>query len=106
MTGLGGRDNTQDLITVKTGAQWGCAQAHTIEQLPNRLTEGAIKLSGVHNGIIHLQSPMLIPKVPARLLSPTLQRLPQSVICRRSEEHTSELQSRGQLVCRLLLEKK
>src|SRR6266699_6946113 len=26
--------------------------------------------------------------------------------CRRSEEHTSELQSRPQLVCRLLLEKK
>src|SRR5207253_9159268 len=30
--------------------------------------------------------------------------LPRSV--RRSEEHTSELQSRGQLVCRLLLEQK
>src|SRR5690625_5786552 len=28
------------------------------------------------------------------------------VIVMRSEEHTSELQSRGQLVCRLLLEKK
>src|SRR5690625_7450696 len=27
-------------------------------------------------------------------------------IARRSEEHTSELQSRGHLVCRLLLEKK
>src|SRR5207253_4409492 len=27
-------------------------------------------------------------------------------ICERSEEHTSELQSRGHLVCRLLLEKK
>src|SRR5690625_6724829 len=26
-------------------------------------------------------------------------------VLRRSEEHTSELQSRGQLVCRLLLEK-
>src|SRR5690625_6123292 len=26
--------------------------------------------------------------------------------CVRSEEHTSELQSRGQLVCRLLLEKR
>src|SRR5437870_10172734 len=26
--------------------------------------------------------------------------------CTRSEEHTSELQSRGHLVCRLLLEKK
>src|SRR3712207_7345366 len=28
------------------------------------------------------------------------------VACRRSEEHTSELQSRQYLVCRLLLEKK
>src|SRR5690625_7359547 len=30
----------------------------------------------------------------------------QAVVIRRSEEHTSELQSRGHLVCRLLLEKK
>src|SRR5690625_6201634 len=30
----------------------------------------------------------------------------QTVIHSRSEEHTSELQSRGHLVCRLLLEKK
>src|SRR5690625_6573067 len=30
----------------------------------------------------------------------------QDRIVDRSEEHTSELQSRGQLVCRLLLEKK
>src|SRR5690625_6727137 len=29
-----------------------------------------------------------------------------NVAAERSEEHTSELQSRGQLVCRLLLEKK
>src|SRR5690625_5669906 len=29
-----------------------------------------------------------------------------SSTCQRSEEHTSELQSRGHLVCRLLLEKK
>src|SRR5437870_6313234 len=28
------------------------------------------------------------------------------IFCPRSEEHTSELQSRGHLVCRLLLEKK
>src|SRR5690625_5951545 len=32
-------------------------------------------------------------------------RLPSAVDNRRSEEHTSELQSRGHLVCRLLLEK-
>src|SRR5437870_7213531 len=31
---------------------------------------------------------------------------PPRTIAQRSEEHTSELQSRGQLVCRLLLEKK
>src|SRR5690625_6023980 len=30
----------------------------------------------------------------------------QSGVLERSEEHTSELQSRGHLVCRLLLEKK
>src|SRR5690625_6939434 len=29
-----------------------------------------------------------------------------NAVCPRSEEHTSELQSRGHLVCRLLLEKK
>src|SRR5437660_2721312 len=33
-------------------------------------------------------------------------RAPGSASCTRSEEHTSELQSRGHLVCRLLLEKK
>src|SRR3712207_7883270 len=32
--------------------------------------------------------------------------LPQEVLASRSEEHTSELQSRQYLVCRLLLEKK
>src|SRR5437870_8931145 len=32
--------------------------------------------------------------------------LPSGRRARRSEEHTSELQSRGHLVCRLLLEKK
>src|SRR2546429_5416823 len=30
----------------------------------------------------------------------------RAILCRRSEEHTSELQSRLHLVCRLLLEKK
>src|SRR5437660_2539579 len=32
--------------------------------------------------------------------------LAANLVIPRSEEHTSELQSRGQLVCRLLLEKK
>src|SRR5690625_572471 len=35
----------------------------------------------------------------------TLQYIEKSIFEKRSEEHTSELQSRGHLVCRLLLEK-
>src|SRR5436305_10012642 len=38
--------------------------------------------------------------------SPPLSHTGQSSGCPRSEEHTSELQSRPHLVCRLLLEKK
>src|SRR3712207_7310037 len=45
------------------------------------------------------------PAVPPRL--PRLRRVRRhQVQARRSEEHTSELQSRQYLVCRLLLEKK
>src|SRR3712207_8173510 len=37
---------------------------------------------------------------------PAHQPVPEHGVARRSEEHTSELQSRQYLVCRLLLEKK
>src|SRR3990170_2676040 len=37
---------------------------------------------------------------------PGSSRAPRAPACRRSEEHTSELQSPDHLVCRLLLEKK
>src|SRR5207253_9458277 len=46
------------------------------------------------------------PAAPRRF-APAAPRGSRSVrerTCRRSEEHTSELQSRGHLVCRLLLE--
>src|SRR5438067_7257055 len=43
--------------------------------------------------------------VKAEAETPTPPRLPIRLAC-RSEEHTSELQSRFDLVCRLLLEKK
>src|SRR5690606_41836793 len=39
-------------------------------------------------------------------LSKPLERIIDSIFSPRSEEHTSELQSREKLVCRLLLEKK
>src|SRR5207253_10417661 len=47
--------------------------------------------------------PWLIPLLMS-LLAITL--IPELTLWLRSEEHTSELQSRGHLVCRLLLEKK
>src|SRR5438093_9222131 len=45
----------------------------------------------------------LDPEAAQTLLDPALQRMMDAV---RSEEHTSELQSLTNLVCRLLLEKK
>src|SRR5690625_5541461 len=45
----------------------------------------------------------LLPATIETLLSRINSRL---ILSLRSEEHTSELQSRGHLVCRLLLEKK
>src|SRR2546427_2397963 len=53
------------------------------------LDDGAVDLSGrdvVVSGQVHVEEPLEVPE--------------------RSEEHTSELQSQSNLVCRLLLEKK
>src|SRR3712207_7927492 len=46
----------------------------------------------------------VLQQIPKRLQQP--RRVAFDVVVRRSEEHTSELQSRQYLVCRLLLEKK
>src|SRR3712207_8703588 len=46
----------------------------------------------------------LFPDLPSNRYGEVAPKVQE--ICRRSEEHTSELQSRQYLVCRLLLEKK
>src|SRR3712207_7986518 len=46
------------------------------------------------------------PLTVENVLSIVREEKPEGVIVQRSEEHTSELQSRQYLVCRLLLEKK
>src|SRR5437660_7921491 len=51
----------------------------------------------------HLPSP---GQAPQRVGRDTRRRALRDPLPHRSEEHTSELQSRGHLVCRLLLEKK
>src|SRR5207253_10460662 len=45
-------------------------------------------------------------RAPARHPPLARDHVADRVVAHRSEEHTSELQSRGHLVCRLLLEKK
>src|SRR5438874_6283273 len=47
-----------------------------------------------------------LPEAGKTALRMTIRRIFQSTKRVRSEEHTSELQSRRELVCRLLLEKK
>src|SRR5207253_1938568 len=68
--------------------------------LPSALSSGSAPDASAHTTPAQLswRVPMLTP--PAS--SVTASRSPPT----RSEEHTSELQSRGHLVCRLLLEKK
>src|SRR2546430_5861324 len=46
------------------------------------------------------------PRIPAAASAPGPARSPVTTRLPRSEEHTSELQSQSNLVCRLLLEKK
>src|SRR2546422_11712255 len=53
--------------------------------------------------IVRLQSAVSLRDRARGLVSP---RVAMASTCVRSEEHTSELQSRLHLVCRLLLEKK
>src|SRR5207253_9501755 len=48
----------------------------------------------------------LLPPTPANDALPPLPLPPFTSMLKRSEEHTSELQSRGHLVCRLPLETK
>src|SRR5690554_6292304 len=58
--------------------------------------------AGEHPVLLHLQEMSGLPVQPARFLV----RVASLEQVERSEEHTSELQSRPHLVCRLLLEKK
>src|SRR5690625_208305 len=63
--------------------------------------------SGADEMIQTICRAFLSPEVNTVMAKPTFTQYKQgAVIEGRSEEHTSELQSRGHLVCRLLLEKK
>src|SRR5690625_6862091 len=66
----------------------------------------ALALVNLFSGGALLQLSVFALGVMPYITASIIVQLLRVVIPRRSEEHTSELQSRGQLVCRLLLEKK
>src|SRR5438874_10012537 len=55
---------------------------------------------------VHLETGAVLVGIEAELPELGRNALLEDALHRRSEEHTSELQSRRDLVCRLLLEKK
>src|SRR5690625_6164388 len=80
----------------------------SLQESPGPCIQEPVRPSNLRGGRLE-RLPDLLEPCPIysvlRLQSPAYESC-QSYRCRRSEEHTSELQSRGHLVCRLLLEKK
>src|SRR5690625_6621650 len=72
-----------------------------LQSLPQDVMHAAqLDGAGAVRRFFSISIPLLSPTTFFLLITTTLNSL------QRSEEHTSELQSRGHLVCRLLLEKK
>src|SRR5690625_5902099 len=87
-------------------SQAGTSVPRDFVEFPSTFQEDwAIHPEVLANYAIHYQTGEPIPQ---ELLDKLIEarHFNQGFDTQRSEEHTSELQSRGQLVCRLLLEKK
>src|SRR5690554_7178318 len=90
------------------------ARQHHRVGINERVTSAAISLSlNSVNGLKLIAPPTLLIRISMRPKRSTLFAITSAApaqvsrsACSRSEEHTSELQSRPHLVCRLLLEKK
>src|SRR5690625_5517895 len=76
----------------------------------NHLLHKQIKENGLEKGNLQIRDEALLKLIRLYTREAGVRGLERQIatLCRkaRSEEHTSELQSRGHLVCRLLLEKK
>src|SRR2546430_7198013 len=85
------------------------APAHT--RVGSVSSSGSEGRSFLKSGVVARGKRSLVNTVPALTMTPSsivtaLQMYTKLLILTRSEEHTSELQSQSNLVCRLLLEKK
>src|SRR5207253_5008400 len=86
--------------------QCGIHRAETASALRGRKTERAAKEKPTPISQIFFSTCCALYPPPAGWVHPRLHRRFDIPGDPRSEEHTSELQSRGHLVCRLLLAKK
>src|SRR5207253_7185599 len=75
-------------------------------QKPLALYSGIVTVAADGSAEITLDIPEFAGTARVMAVAWTATKLGRATIDVRSEEHTSELQSRGHLVCRLLLEKK
>src|SRR5206468_9820368 len=82
----------------KTASSLHSSSGSTSPPLPKLLLPSSISLTPAYMTASKRSSLATLPAKPLRL------KLAESFL--RSEEHTSELQSRSDIVCRLLLEKK
>src|SRR5215813_5518090 len=78
------------------------------KQREDQFSDGTLRLIGLFWTLLEGDAPLLLEEPELSLNSGIVAKLPALFfrLQRRSEEHTSELQSRPHLVCRLLLEKK
>src|SRR5690625_5674424 len=87
------------------------AASYIKEQGVGKVEVGLILGSGLGELADEIENPTVIPyeeipSFPVSTVAGHAGQLVYGTLGGRSEEHTSELQSRGHLVCRLLLEKK
>src|SRR2546429_820409 len=85
---------------------WMASQTNPSDALKSGVRGTTVGASLLQRSLVVLQAALsLVLLVGAGLFAQSLTKL-QATDLKRSEEHTSELQSRLHLVCRLLLEKK
>src|SRR5256886_13608736 len=86
---------------------WPAAESREEDSLVSAARDGdRVAFGRLYDRYARMVHGILLARVPPREVDDLVQEVFLSALRQRSEEHTSELQSQSNLVCRLLLEKK